>query len=177
MGQADILEFLRNKRLTGDESFFSIHEIAKGLNGGSPQYHNIRKSLYNLVKHNIVEVKNAGDVFEWYKTFRINEKYLEENPGSIDIWLGGHTHTNPDDRYGGKTHIEGKWGTTFINVAAMSKYHAGRTTMPMSRLLTFNPGRDTIDVGCYLHTSDYSRQGWYDRVAQEVSLRHRFAGI
>jgi hypothetical protein len=105
------------------------------------------------------------------------EGYLEENPGSIDIWLGGHTHTNPDDNYGGKTHIEEKWGTTFINVAAMSKYHAGRTTMPMSRLLTFDPGRDTIDVGCYLHTSDYAQQGWYDRVAKAVSLRHRFAGI
>jgi len=105
------------------------------------------------------------------------EKYLERNPGSIDIWLGGHTHTNPDDNYGGKTHIETKWGTTFINAAAMSKYHAWRTTMPMSRLLTFNPGRDTVDVGCYLHTSDYSQQGWYDRATKEVPLGHRFSGI
>jgi hypothetical protein len=26
------------------------------------------------------------------------EGYLAEHPGAIDLWLGGHTHTNPDDR-------------------------------------------------------------------------------
>jgi 3',5'-cyclic AMP phosphodiesterase CpdA len=105
------------------------------------------------------------------------EKYLEDNPGSIDIWLGGHTHTAPDDNYGGKTHIERKWETTFINVAAMTKYHAGRKAVPMSRLLTFDPREDDVRVGCYLHTSDYAQQGWYDKVEAHVPLRHRFVGI
>ena len=28
---------------------------------------------------------------------QIFENYLEEHPGAIQMWLGGHTHTNPDD--------------------------------------------------------------------------------
>jgi hypothetical protein len=88
------------------------------------------------------------------------EKYLEAHPGAIAMWLGGHTHTNPDDTYGGKSHIESKWGVHFINVSALSKYH-GRTNVPMSRLLTFSGDRVTIQ--CYLHTSDYAPQGWYPK--------------
>jgi hypothetical protein len=38
------------------------------------------------------------------------EKYLRDNPGAVDIWIGGHTYTNPDDTYGGKSHIEKRWG-------------------------------------------------------------------
>jgi len=105
------------------------------------------------------------------------ESYLSDHPGSIDIWLGGHTHTHPDDDYGGKTHIETRWGTTFINVAAMTKYHVQRKTVPMSRLLAFDPGEDDVTVSCYLHTSDHAPQGWYDGVEKEVSLRHSFSGI
>ncbi|MGI9430089.1 MAG: hypothetical protein ACR2NM_15625 [Bythopirellula sp.] len=30
------------------------------------------------------------------------ERWLDDNPGKVDFWLGGHTHTNPDDRHGGK---------------------------------------------------------------------------
>jgi predicted phosphodiesterase len=104
------------------------------------------------------------------------EKYLEGNPGSVDIWLGGHTHSTPDDDYGGKTHVESSWGTTFINVAAMTKYHT-RKAVSLSRLLTFEPGKDVVKVGCYLHTSDYAEQGWYDKGERDVPLRHRFAGI
>ena len=35
------------------------------------------------------------------------ESYLSEHPGAIDLWLGGHTHTYPDDRTRGRSHIEG----------------------------------------------------------------------
>ena len=105
------------------------------------------------------------------------ENFLAGNPGSVDIWLGGHTHTSPDDKYGGKTHIENRWGTTFINVAAMTKYHVSSRSVPMSRLLTFNPQEDLANVSCYLHTSDYSEQGWYESVEEDVTLRHRFSGI
>ncbi|MCP5115917.1 MAG: hypothetical protein GY953_34245, partial [bacterium] len=44
------------------------------------------------------------------------ERYLAGHPGAVAIWLAGHTHTNPDDTYGNKSHIETKWGTHFINV-------------------------------------------------------------
>ena len=47
-----------------------------------------------------------GDINEPTQT--IGRGDLGGNPGAVDIWLGGHTH--PDDTYGGKAHVETKWG-------------------------------------------------------------------
>ena len=88
------------------------------------------------------------------------EGYMREIPGSADLWIGGHTHANPDDRKGGRSHVERKWGCNFVNAAALSRYH-GRTNVPMSRLLTFEDGSADVRVQCYLHTSEYAPQGWY----------------
>ena len=97
------------------------------------------------------------------------EGYLAENPGSLDLWLGGHTHANPDDRKGGHSHVERKWECNFVNVAALSRYH-GRTNVPMSRLLTFEDGSDEVLVQCYLHTSEYAPQGWYSPAERTIRL-------
>jgi hypothetical protein len=97
------------------------------------------------------------------------EGYLAANPAAVDIWLGGHTHSNPDDRKGGRSHVERKWGCNFINVSALSKYH-GLTNVPMSRLLTFTDGSVDVRVQCYLHTSDYAPQGWYARAERTLRL-------
>lgn len=102
------------------------------------------------------------------------ERYLAANPGAIDLWLGGHTHTHPDDRHGGRSHIERKWDVSFINCAALARHHAGRTTLPMSRLLTFTAGSDEVRVQCYLHTSDYAPQGWYGRAERVIKLGKAF---
>ena len=99
------------------------------------------------------------------------EKYLEANPGAVALWLGGHTHTNPDDTYGGKSHIETKWGVHFINVSAVSAYH-GRTNIPMSRVLTIQGNQ--VRVRCYLHTSRHAPQGWYPKVERTLSLGATF---
>ena len=101
------------------------------------------------------------------------EKYLEAHPGAIQMWIGGHTHTNPDDNYGGKSHIEQKWGVHFLNVSALSQYH-GRNNMPMSRLLTFEEGSNQVRVQCYLHTSQYAPQGWYPKVEKTLKLSRAF---
>ena len=101
------------------------------------------------------------------------EGYLESHPGAIDLWIGGHTHTNPDDRLSGRSHIESKWGVTFINAAAMSQYH-GRKNVPMSRVLTFTEGSDELRVQCYLHTSQHAPQGWYAPAERPVPLRTPF---
>ncbi len=42
------------------------------------------------------------------------ENYLAAHPGAIDIWLGGHTHTHPDDVLNGRSHVERKWGVNFV---------------------------------------------------------------
>jgi hypothetical protein len=102
------------------------------------------------------------------------ERYLEQHPGATDLWLGGHTHTHPDDTYGGKSHIEQKWGVHFLNVCAVSKYH-GRTNVPMSRVLTFTPGSDQLRVRCYLHMDDYAAPGWYPPAERTLTLSRPFA--
>ncbi len=95
------------------------------------------------------------------------EQYLADHPGATDLWLGGHTHTNPDDTTGGRSHVERKWGTGFINCAPLARYHVS-LGVPMSRLLTFTEGRAEVRVACYLHTSQHAPQGWYP--AAEATL-------
>lgn len=102
------------------------------------------------------------------------EQYLEAHPGAIDMWIGGHTHTSPDDTYGGRSHIENKWGVQFINCCALSKYHAGITTVPMSRLLTFTPGSREVLAKCYLHTNQHAKAGWYGKAEKKMTLTKRF---
>ena len=94
------------------------------------------------------------------------EKYLAAHPGAIDLWLGGHTHTGPDDTFGGRSHIETKWGVTFMNVAIVGR---------ISRLLTFTPGSRNVKVQCYLHTDQYAPRGWYPRVERTIILNKAFS--
>jgi len=104
------------------------------------------------------------------------EGYLAEHPGAIDIWLGGHTHTHPDDTSGGRSHIESKWEVSFVNVAALTRYHANKNHAypPMSRLLTFVEGSSEVRVQCYLHTSHYAPQGWYQPAERLIQLCKAF---
>ena len=105
------------------------------------------------------------------------ENYLAAHRNAIDIWFGGHTHTAPDDRKGGRSHIERKWEANFINCAALSRYHASKTTLPMSRLLTFIDGSDQVRVQCYLHTSQHAPQGWYAKAERTIRLSKPFRCI
>jgi hypothetical protein len=100
------------------------------------------------------------------------EKYLEAHPGAIDLWLGAHTHTYPDDTYGGKSHIETKWGVHFVNVSALARHHARLTTIPMSRYFTFHG--DELRAQCYLHTCDYAATGWYPKSERRLRLSKPF---
>jgi hypothetical protein len=102
------------------------------------------------------------------------EQYLASQPGVTDIWIGGHTHTHPDDTYGGKSHVETKWGTHFINVACLTRYHVARTSVPKSRVLTFTEGSDRVHVQCYMHTSEFLPQGWYDKAERVLQLSRPF---
>ncbi len=105
--------------------------------------------------------------------------YFDEHPGAIDAWLGAHTHTNPDDTFGGKRLVERKWGITFANVSALTRYHGGRDhdakpCIPMSRLLTFTEGEAELLIRCYLHTSHHAPQGWYAPAECRMPLRHPY---
>ena len=43
------------------------------------------------------------------------ERYLAAHPGAVQLWLGGHTHTHPDDVLNGRSHIETRWVVNFVN--------------------------------------------------------------
>lgn len=101
------------------------------------------------------------------------ETFLSEHPGALDLWIGGHTHTHPDDRTGGRSHIEEERGVHFVNCAALSRYH-GKRNIPMSRVLTFAEGSDEVRVRCYLHTDHYAEPGWYEPAERVIKLTRPF---
>ncbi|MBI2442081.1 MAG: hypothetical protein HYV35_12015 [Lentisphaerae bacterium] len=104
------------------------------------------------------------------------ERYLAAHPAAVALWLGGHTHTTPDDTHGGKALVATKWGAHFINVAALTKDHnnRGQKTAPMSRRLTFIPGRAEVKVECYLHTAAFAAPGWYKPAERTLPLARPF---
>jgi hypothetical protein len=104
------------------------------------------------------------------------EKYMSDNPGVVSIWLGGHTHAHPDAVAGGKSHIETKWGTHFINVAALTRHHVNPQypNPPKSRLITFAEGSREVSVKCYMHTDEFLPQGWYAEAERTLTLSHPF---
>ena len=97
---------------------------------------------------------------------RAFEGVLAGAPSSVAMWLGAHTHTSPNDTYGGKSHVEQRWGTTFINVSGLTQYHgvAPENAVPRSWLLTFTEGSNEVTAQCYLHGDSYAPQGWYGAV-------------
>jgi len=102
------------------------------------------------------------------------EDYLCNHQKSVDIWLGGHTHTHPDDMCGGKSHVETRWGTHFINVACLTRHHASGTSVPKSRVLTFREGSRKVRVQCYMHTNEFLPQGWYAQAERILKLSRPF---
>ncbi len=100
------------------------------------------------------------------------ESYLADHPGAVALWLGGHTHAHPDARDGGKTHVETRWGTHFINVGALTRYHINpqHPNPPKSRLLTFIHGSDEVRVRCYMHTDEFLPVGWYPQAERILTL-------
>ena len=104
------------------------------------------------------------------------EKFLTENQQDVDLWMGGHTHTHPDDILNGRGHVESQFGTHFVNVSALTRYHGKHPerAIPMSRLLTFTEGSEQVKIECYLHTSDHAPQGWYHPVTKTLVLSKPF---
>ncbi|MGB2820683.1 MAG: metallophosphoesterase [Phycisphaerae bacterium] len=99
------------------------------------------------------------------------EGYLAQHPNAIDLWIGGHTHTCPDDSLNGRTHIERKWDVNFINCCALTRYHGGRC--PMSRLLTFTEGSDAVRVELCLHTNQFAARGFCGKFERTLKLSRR----
>ena len=46
--------------------------------------------------------------------------------------------------------------------------------VPMSRVITFTHGSDEARIRCYMHTSDYRPQGWYEDAERTIKLTTPF---
>ena len=80
----------------------------------------------------------------------------------------------PDDDVGGKTITETRWGVHFLQVAALTQHHAG--SHPLSRVLTFTDGSESLIADVYLHEATYKNNpvGWYTPASKTLRLRHKF---
>ena len=123
--------------------------------------------LYWLVDETKEPIESTADAQAF-------ENFLEQHPGAIDLWIGAHTHTDPEDRKSGRSQIESKWGVNFVNVAALCVHHGGDHSEPLSRLLSFTPGSPEVRVRCYLHTDRFAKRGWYDRAERILALQSPF---
>ena len=154
--------------------------VASGNGEGHPRYHGKSGGaegssyLYYLIEN------DDPEDFRFTKDAHVFEDFLEafhkkNGRAAIDLWIGGHTHVKgPDDHFGAKTITETRWGVGFLQVAALTKHHAGSHSL--SRLLTFTDGSNQIESNVYLHESNYQNNpvGWYAPAAKTLSLRHPF---
>ena len=103
------------------------------------------------------------------------ERCLDSNPGKVDFWLGGHTHTHPDDNHGGKSHVETAYGgVTFVNVSALTRWFVKDHAMPHSRFFRFEVGSDEALIDCYMHSDEYRNQGIYPEKRRKIRLTKPF---
>lgn len=106
------------------------------------------------------------------------ENFLATATSPVDLWLGAHTHTTPDDTFGGKSHVEKRWSTTFVNVAELTRYHGTpQNQVPRSWLFTFTAGSDQVTARCYLHGNEFAPQGWYAKSDRVIKLSKPFRKI
>jgi len=155
--------------------------IASGFGEGNPRYHGASGGaegssyLYYLIEN------EDPDDFRFLKDAHVFEDFLDDfqrqhGRGAIDAWIAGHTHVHgPNDSWGEKTISERRWGVTFLQVAALTKFHAGAN--PTSRLLTFTDGSSEFKADVYLHDDSFENHpvGWYAPASRTFPLRHPFA--
>ena len=89
MSQEDIKQYLLNKRLSGDEGFFTLKQIRDSLKEGK---NNVHKNINKLYFYGVIELETTidrdlryGTKSKWLRElifprrFRISKKYLNEN--------------------------------------------------------------------------------------------------
>jgi hypothetical protein len=74
MSQEQVFNFLKNKRLSGDDSFFTYAEIQDGINTDKES---IRKDVIKLLLYGFLESKVKGLFNNWNRAYRIKEEYIK----------------------------------------------------------------------------------------------------
>ena len=79
MGQSDVMMWLENQRVKGEE-FYTITQIQKGIQDmglGNGAVKNVGGNCYQLCCFGILEVKGVG-LWNHKKLFRLNKKYVRK---------------------------------------------------------------------------------------------------
>ena len=79
MAQTEVYEWLKERRLIGDNQFFSIHEISRAVDsgGGYSQegYRSVRVAVNRLYAFGYLEVERE----KWFtRRWRLYEKYIKQ---------------------------------------------------------------------------------------------------
>lgn len=76
-GQVEVFNWLKNKRASGSEDFYTINDIRAGLkssvNNGC-NFDHIGSDVIKLTEFGYLEIK---DRFTWNKRYRIKKKYIK----------------------------------------------------------------------------------------------------
>lgn len=93
MSQYEVFDFLRVRRLTGDERYWRKYEIARELiktgkiNNTQHQTTRVGRQTNKLYAHGFLEIKQDPVCF-MIQSYRIKKKYVAlETPDNEGIWL------------------------------------------------------------------------------------------
>lgn len=91
--------------------------------------------------------------------------WMNNNSGKIFMWCGSHTHFKVGETYAGRGDYILKHGTHFLNVGALSRYHAGKDAL--CRLMLFQDGSNELNIFQYVIYSGLTQD---DRIVNSATL-------
>lgn len=132
-----------------------------------------------------------------FETFLADFEAKNGRP-AIDVWIGGHTHSEPGVDADGRGLTEERWGVTFVQAAALT--HRNTARVPLSRMLGFSHGSTSLEIGLYVHGAPHyshapreilkklgvdldtpeppegalTKNGWFEPESRTAELRHPF---
>lgn len=78
MGQVEIMDWLRERRVAGDDRFFSREQIENAMIERGLSVFRCRRQLNKLYVYHYLEIKLDGF---WNRSYRLKRKYISERGG------------------------------------------------------------------------------------------------
>lgn len=85
MGQVEVYQWFLNRRLSGDDRYYSVAEVQKSIAsaGMVEGLNNVRINILRLEAYKLLEVKQDGIKFNWRRSWRLSSAYLPSTPKTI----------------------------------------------------------------------------------------------
>lgn len=80
--------------------------------------------------------------------------WLNNNQGKIFMWVGSHSHYKVNETYAGRSPYILKYGTHFLNVGSLSKFHTNKGQDAISRIFVFHKNSTTLNILQYGYFCD-----------------------